>query len=85
MCNWRCEHARFCVEVFFYVLYMKFCSFVHWNLLNLQATCRHLEPPVTVVVMPETSPGEVEGLMGECLMGKPDLFTHTILAYILYT
>ena len=31
-CIWRCEHARFCVEVF-YALYINFHSFIH--------TCRH--------------------------------------------
>ena len=28
MCIWRCEHARFCVEVF-YALYINFHSFIH--------------------------------------------------------
>ena len=28
VCIWRCEHARFCVEVF-YALYINFHSFIH--------------------------------------------------------
>ena len=28
VCIWRCEHARFCVEVF-YVLHINFHSFIH--------------------------------------------------------
>ena len=28
VCIWRCEHARFCVEVF-YALYITFHSFIH--------------------------------------------------------
>ena len=30
VCIWRCEHARFCVEVF-YALYINFHSFIHSN------------------------------------------------------
>ena len=34
VCIWRCEHARFCVEVF-YALYINFHSFIHsWIVLN---------------------------------------------------
>ena len=29
VCIWRCEHARFCVEVF-YALYINFHSFIHY-------------------------------------------------------
>ena len=37
VCIWRCEHARFCVEVF-YALYINFHSFIHSFIffLNLQ-------------------------------------------------
>ena len=28
VCIWRCEHARFCAEVFFYALYINFHSFI---------------------------------------------------------
>ena len=28
VCIWRCEHARFCMEVF-YALYINFHSFIH--------------------------------------------------------
>ena len=28
VCTWRCEHAKFCVEVF-YALYINFHSFIH--------------------------------------------------------
>ena len=31
VCIWRCEHARFCVEVF-YALYINFHSFIHSHL-----------------------------------------------------
>ena len=30
VCIWRCEHARFCVEVF-YALYINFHSFIHYG------------------------------------------------------
>jgi len=33
VCIWRCEHARFCVEVFLCAIY-KF-SFIHWNRLKV--------------------------------------------------
>ena len=29
VCIWRCEHARFCVEVFFYALYLNLHSFIY--------------------------------------------------------
>ena len=32
VCIWRCEHARFCVEVF-YALYINFHSFIHSNIM----------------------------------------------------
>ncbi len=39
VCIWRCEHARFCVEVF-YALYINFHSFIHsfssWILTSCQ-------------------------------------------------
>ena len=33
VCIWRCEHARFCVEVF-YALYINFHSFIHIYICN---------------------------------------------------
>ena len=36
VCIWRCEHARFCVEVF-YALYINFHSFIHSH--DRQGTC----------------------------------------------
>ena len=33
VCIWRCEHARFCVEVF-YALYINFHSFIHSRLIR---------------------------------------------------
>ena len=36
VCIWHCEHARFCVEVF-YALYINFHSFIHSNLVLLAA------------------------------------------------
>ena len=35
VCIWRCEHARFCVEVF-YALYINFHSFIHSYLCKLK-------------------------------------------------
>ena len=42
VCIWRCEHARFCVEVF-YALYINFHSFIHsWPLANFDRDGFHL-------------------------------------------
>ena len=35
VCIWRCEHARFCVEVF-YALYINFHSFIHSKTKSLK-------------------------------------------------
>ena len=42
VCIWHCEHARFCVDVF-YVLYLNFHSFIHsihLQTLNITFLCR---------------------------------------------
>ena len=41
VCIWRCEHARFCVEVF-YALYINFHSFI----LLIEYPCR---PPIELL------------------------------------
>ena len=37
VCIWRCEHARFCVEVF-YALYINFHSFIHHSVTYYEHT-----------------------------------------------
>ena len=39
VCIWRCEHARFCVEVF-YALYINFHSFIHSHSAALKIIVR---------------------------------------------
>ena len=45
VCIWRCEHARFCVEVF-YVLYINFHSFI--LLLGIQTHNNHTQ---TIIII----------------------------------
>ena len=42
VCIWRCEHARFCVEVF-YALYINFHSFIQVVALSMTITPRIME------------------------------------------
>ena len=49
VCIWRCEHARFCVEVF-YALYINFHSFIQTYacLFNVTYKSRHIYKPMHV-------------------------------------
>ena len=52
VCIWRCEHARFCVEVF-YALYINFHSFIRWR--NHLWRCLAQEGIVNPVVLSPVS------------------------------
>ena len=45
VCIWRCEHARFCVEVLFYVLYVNVHSFKSGKVLTLFSFLTNIVSP----------------------------------------
>ena len=63
VCIWRCEHARFCVEVF-YALYINFHSFIHGTVAKGQMSDdkfkekmdRYARPKNLKVVVPRVNP-----------------------------
>ena len=61
VCIWRCEHARFCVEVF-YALYINFYSFIHSSVplsLSRTDTRARLNMQISIITRKEKIKGEV--------------------------
>ena len=58
VCIWRCEHARFCVEVF-YALYINFHSFIHSFTHVRTHTQTHIpKTPCSTNMSPVTAPSK---------------------------